>query len=216
VHTNGHHRIEHAGRPRERLLQYGAHTLTDAELVSLLLSAGANTVQVAERLLETVGGVPGLARWHPEALCRLPGLGEVTAARLVAALALPQRRTTMNTVTVTGPADLVPVFRPLFAGLRNERLAVAVCDRRSRVRVVRAIAEGATDGCPLPVRDLIATVLRHDGHKFAIAHNHPSGDPTPSGADRDTTARCRMAADTAGLTFLCHLVLGEHDSWEQA
>jgi len=112
VHPNGHRRIDQAGRPRERLLQYAAHTLTDAELVSLLLSGGPNTVQIAEQLLEAVGGVPGLARWHPEALCRLPGLGEVTAARLVAALALPQRRTTVNTVTVTGTADLVPVFRP--------------------------------------------------------------------------------------------------------
>jgi len=100
--------------------------------------------------------------------------------------------------------------------LRHERLAVAICDRRGRVRAVRGIADGATDGCPLPVRDLIATVLRHDGHKFAIAHNHPSGDPTPSGADRDTTWRCRAVADTAGLQFLGHLVLGEHDSWEQA
>jgi DNA repair protein RadC len=216
VQANGHHRTDQAGRPRERLLQYGAHTLTDAELVSLLLSAGANTVQVAERLLETVGGIPGLARWHPEALCRLPGLGEVTAARLMAALALPQRRTTMNTVTVTGPADLVPVFRPLLAGLRHERLAVAVCDRRTRVRTVRAVADGATDGCPLPVRDIVATVLRHDGHAFAIAHNHPTGDPTPSGQDRNATMQCRTAAATTGLKFLCHLVLGEHDSWEQA
>jgi DNA repair protein RadC len=156
VHPNGHRRIDHAGRPRERLLQYGAHTLTDAELVSLLLSAGANTAHLAERLLETVGGIPGLARWHPEALCRLSGLGEVTAARLVAALALPQRRTTVNAVTVTGPADLVPVFRPLLAGLPHERLAVAVCDRRTRA--VRAVADGTTDACLLPVRDIVTTV----------------------------------------------------------
>jgi DNA repair protein RadC len=165
VHPNGHRRIDPAGRPRERLLQYGAHTLTDAELVSLLLSAGANTVQVAQRLLETVGGVPGLARWHPEALCRLPGLGEVTAAR---------------------------------------------------VRAVRAVADGTTDACLMSVRDIVTTVLRHEGHAFGIAHNHPSGDPTPSRHDRDTTAHCQAAAEATGLNFLGHLVLGEHDSWESA
>jgi DNA repair protein RadC len=146
----------------------------------------------------------------------LPGLGEVTAARLVAALALPQRRTTVNTVTVTGPADLVPVFRPLLAGLPHERLAVAVCDRRTRVRAVRAVADGTTDACLLPVRDIVTTVLRHDGHAFGIAHNHPSGDPTPSRHDRDTTTHCRAAAQATGLKFLGHLVLGEHDSWESA
>jgi DNA repair protein RadC len=211
--------LDAAVRPRERLLQHGAHTLTDAELVSVLLSAGhagASAVVVADRVLRAVGGVPGLARCHPEALCRLPGLGQVTAARLVAALALPLRRDTMGTVTVRILADLVPVLRPVLAGARHERLVVAVCDRRLRVKTVRAVADGTSDSCPLPTRDMIATVLRHDGHAFAIAHNHPSGDPTPSTADRNTTMRCQRAAEATELTFLGHLVLGEHDTWQQA
>jgi DNA repair protein RadC len=204
---------------QQRLLQFGAHTLTDAELVAVLLSRGradGHATAAADRLLHAVGGVPGLARCHPEALCRLPGLGVITAARLVAALALPLRRDTMGTVTVHNPADLVPVFRPVLTGARHERLAVAVCDRRLRVKVVRAIADGTTDSCPLPIRDLITTVLRHDGYAFAVGHNHPGGDPTPSMNDHNTTARCRHAANITGLRFLGHLILGEHDSWEQA
>lgn len=158
---------------RERLLRYGAHTLTDAELVSVLLAGRAGV-----RLV----GCLGLARCHPEALCRLPGLGEVSAARLVAALALPPRRNRTETVRVSGPAELVPVpvFSPVLAGVRHERLAVAVCDRRLRVKAVRVIADGASDGCAVSVRDLLATVLRHDGYAFAIGHNHPSGDPMPA------------------------------------
>jgi DNA repair protein RadC len=208
-----------AVRPRDRLLQHGAHTLTDADLVSVLLSAGragASAVVVADQLLRAVGGMPGLARCHPEALCRLPGLGEVTAARLVAALALPRRRDTMGTVTVHTPAELVPVFRPALAGARHERLVVAVCDRRLRVKAVRAVADGASDSCPMAIRYVIPTVLRHDGHAFGIGHNHPSGDPAPSAHDRNTTMHCRRAADATGLTFLGHIVLGEHDSWAQA
>jgi DNA repair protein RadC len=211
--------LDSAIRPRERLLLHGAHTLTDAELVSVLLSggqAGASAVVVADRVLRAVGGGPGLARCHPEALCQLPGLGQVSAARLVAALALPLRRDTMGTITVTDAAQLVAVFRPVLAGARHERLAVAVCDRGLRVKLVRMIAEGSADSCPAPMRDLMATVLRHDGHAFAIAHNHPSGDPTPSAADRSTTMRCRTAAQTAGVEFLSHLVLGEHDTWDRA
>jgi hypothetical protein len=68
VHPNG----DQAGRPRERLLQYGAHTLTDAELVSLLLSAGANPVQVAQRLLETVGGIPAWPSGIPKRCAGCP------------------------------------------------------------------------------------------------------------------------------------------------
>lgn len=206
-------------RPRERLLLHGAHTLTDAELVAVLLSAGrvgADALTVADRLLRTVGGVPGLARSHPEALCRLPGLGQATVARLVAALALPSRRDQLNTVTVTCTKDLVPVFQPLLTGLRHERLVVAVCDRRNRVRAVRAVTDGDSTGAPFPVRDIVATTLRHDGHAFAVAHNHPSGDPTPSASDRAATARCHTAAEVAGLAFHGHLIIGEHDTWASA
>jgi DNA repair protein RadC len=193
--------------------------LTDAELVSVLLSVGhasANALVVAARLLEAVGGVPGLARCHPEALCRLPGLGEAAAARLVAALALPLRRDSAATVTATCLGDLVPAFRPLLAGLHHERVVVAVCDRRGRVRAVRSVADGDSTGAPLPVRDVITTVLRHDGHAFAIAHNHPSGNLVLSGPDRNATTRCRMAAQAVGLEFIGHVVIGDDGAWIQA
>jgi DNA repair protein RadC len=81
---------------------------------------------------------------------------------------------------------------------------------------VRAVVDGATDGAPLPVRDVIATVFRHDGHAFAIAHNHPSGIVTPSAADRQATWHCRAAAEAAGLRFHGHLIFGEHGTWNTA
>lgn len=202
-------------RPRERLLRCGAHTLTDAELVAVLLPAGRageDAQLLADRLLRAVGGVPGLARSHPDALVRLPGLGAATVARLVAAFALPARRDLLGQVRVSRLDDYVPVFRPVLAGLRCERLAVAVCDRRNRVGAVRICGEGATDSAPLPVRDIIATVFRHDGHAFAIAHNHPSGNLVPSTADRNATSRCRSVAEAAGLTFHGHLIIGD-DTW---
>ena len=196
---------------------HGPDTLTDVELVAVLLSArqaSASAFTVATRLLRTVGGVPGLSRHHPDALRRL--VGESLAARLVAALALPLRRDLGDVVTVAETADLVPVFRPMLHGRRRECLAVAVCDRRNRVTAVRAVTDGDSAGAPFPVRDIVATVLRHDGHAFAIAHNHPSGDPTPSAQDRGSTKRCWGAAELAGLNFLGHVVLGEHDTWASA
>ncbi|HEY0636719.1 MAG TPA: JAB domain-containing protein [Pseudonocardiaceae bacterium] len=205
-------------RPRERLLRFGQPALTDAELVAVLLSAGQageNALAQAHRLLHTVGGVPGLARTRGEQLVRLDGLGPAKAARLLAAFALPERRGPADEVRVARTEDLVPVFRPLLAGLHHERLVVAVCDRRLRVRHTAPIADGASDGAPLPVRDILATVLRHDGHAFAVAHNHPSGDPTPSEPDRAATRRLRAAAETAGLRFLAHLVIAGHE-WSSA
>jgi len=206
-------------RPQTRLLRLGAHTLTDAELLAVLLygeRVGEQAIAHAEWLLRAVGGVPGLARSHPEALVGLPGLGEATVARLVAALALPARRDPFGQVTVTCLDDFVLVFRPVLTGLQRECLTVAVCDRGNRVRAVRIVGEGTSDGAPLPVRDIIATVLRHDGHAFAIAHNHPSGNTTPSHEDRRATIRCHNAADTAGLVFHGHLIIGDNGTWNIA
>lgn len=205
-------------RPRERLLRLGPHALTDAELVAVLLSAGRygeSALQLADRLLYSVGGVPGLARTHPEQLARFGGVGPAKVARLVAALALPTRREPVGEIRVSSPADLVPLLRPLLSGLRHERLAIVVCDRRLRVRKVAAVADGASDGAPLPVRDVLSTVLRNDGHAFAVGHNHPSGDPTPSVADRNATMRLLTAAQAAGLKFLGHVVLTD-DDWSSA
>jgi DNA repair protein RadC len=205
-------------RPRERLLRIGSHALTDAELVAILLSggrAGENVLTLAHRLLHTVGGVPGLARTRPERLTQLGGVGPAKAARLMAALALPNRRDPHDEVRVTCADDLGPVLRPLLAGLHHERLVVAVCDRRLRVRHVAPVADGASDGAPLPIRDVLSLVLRHDGHAFAVGHNHPSGDPTPSHTDRIATRRLKVAADTAGLQFLGHLVITDHE-WREA
>jgi len=202
-----------------RLLRLGAHTLTDAELLAVLLHGervGEQAVAHAGWLLRAMGGVPGLNRSHPEALVQLPGLGEATAARLVAALALPARRDPFGQVTVTCLDDFAPVFQPVLAGRQRECVAVAVCDRGNRVCAVRIVAEGNSDSAPLPVRDIIATVLRHDGHAFTIAHNHPSGNINPSSGDRHATIRCRHAANTAGLVFHGHLVIGDNGTWNTA
>jgi len=205
-------------RPRERLLRFGSHALTDAELVAVLLSAGRigeSALTLAHRLLHTVGGVPGLARTRPEQLTRLGGVGPAKVARLMAALALPSRSDPLDEVRVTCTEDLVPVLRQPLIGLHHERLVVAVCDRRLRVRHVAAVADGATDGAFLPVRDVLSLVLRNDGHAFAVAHNHPSGDPTPSHTDLIATRKLKVAADTAGLEFLGHLVIADQ-GWREA
>ncbi|HEY3262691.1 MAG TPA: DNA repair protein RadC [Pseudonocardiaceae bacterium] len=205
-------------RPRERLLRFGSHALTDAELVAVLLSAGQigeSALSLAHRLLHTVGGVPGLARTRPEQLTGLAGIGPAKVARLMAALALPSRRDPLDEVRVTSAQDLVPVLQRPLIGLHHERLVVAVCDRRLRVRHVAAVADGASDGAFLPVRDVLSLVLRRDGHAFAVAHNHPSGDPTPSHTDRMATRKLKIAAETTGLQFLGHLIVTD-DDWREA
>ena len=87
-----------------------------------------------------------------------------------------------------------------------------VCNGANRLRHVVTVAEGSIDRSPFPVREILQAVLRHDGKAFAVAHNHPSGDPTPSEADVEATRAIAEAARSVRVRFLDHVVVGV-DAW---
>ncbi|MBH0777469.1 JAB domain-containing protein [Nocardia bovistercoris] len=203
-------------RPRERLLALGSHVLSDPELVALLLGQGKrgeSALDMAAELLAEHGGVAGLAAARPEELVRRSGVGAAKAAAIAAAFQLGTRvrRSIDIAPRLTCAAEIAARAAPRFAGARVERLLVLVCDAQHRVRHEIFVAEGAVDQVAVPVREILNTVLRYDGRAFAIAHNHPSGDPFPSPEDRLATTHLTTAAATVGLRFLDHVVIaGEH------
>jgi DNA repair protein RadC len=91
---------------------------------------------------------------------------------------------------------------------------VAVCDKAGGVLRTLRLTEGATDRSLIPVRDVLSTVLAVGGASFAVAHNHPSGDPIPSELDRQVTARLQEAAETVGVRFLDHVVVTDN-AWRR-
>lgn len=208
-----------AQRPRERLLMLGPHALADTELLALLLGQGTrgqSALELAAALLGEYGGLAGLAAARPEELARRAGIGPAKAATVIAAFHLGTRSRTTEAVPQLGaPADIARVALPLFAGARVERLLVLVCDAQNRLRHRAFVAEGAIDHVAVPVREILNTVLRHDGRAVAIAHNHPSGDPTPSPDDRRASTLLHHATHTVGLRFLDHVVIAG-ETWSTA
>ena len=99
------------------------------------------------------------------------------------------------------------VVAPLLRGRARERLALVVCDTAHRVTSCEVISEGSAERALVPVREVAVAVLRRDGRAFALAHNHPSGELTPSPADLDATRRVAEAAQALGLRFLDHLIV---------
>lgn len=200
-----------ADRPRERLLTLGAGALGDAELVALLLGSGSRdetALDAARGLLVEWGGLPGLAGARPVELARARGVGPAKAARLAAAFALADRlRTPRAGVVLGGSAAVAEVALPLIGRDRVERVLVLIADGGHRLLRAEPVAVGRAQGCPVPVREVLAAVLRHDGVAFALAHNHPGGDPTPTDADRAATARMVEAAEAVGLRLLDHVVV---------
>jgi DNA repair protein RadC len=203
-------------RPRERLLARGVDALTDRELLALILrngTYGMSALDLADALLAEYGSVDALASARPEELARRTGVGPAKAAALVAAFNLGKRvgRTDAERPVVRRPEDAARIAMRELGGARRERVLVLVCDARNRLRQVAAVSEGAVDRSLVPVREVLNAVLRHDGRAFALAHNHPDGDPEPSEADRRATAEVSAAAGVAGLRFLGHVVVAGSD-----
>jgi DNA repair protein RadC len=202
--------------PRERLAALGTAALSDRELLAVLLGTGGapgvGAHTLAERLVAQFGSAAAIASAHPADLASVTGIGPAKAAMLSAAFELSRRATAVDPrEAITTPADIAAVVAPLLRGRTRERLVVVTCDRSSRVVGCDVLSEGSADRSLMPVREVMVAVLRRDGKAFALAHNHPSGDPTPSRDDIDATVQVRQAAYSVGLQFIEHVVLSDTD-----
>lgn len=205
-------------RPRERLLARGAAALSDRELLALVLrngTRGVSALDLAAELLADYGSVSALAAARPEELAAHRGVGVAKAAGVVAAFQLASRSDSgPDPVVVRRPEDVAGAAQRELHGARRERVVVLVCDAAHRLRHTVGVSEGSIDRSLVPVREILNAVLRHDGRAFALAHNHPSGNPEPSEADRQATDEVRNAAKVAGLRFLGHVVVTDND-WRE-
>lgn len=203
-------------RPRERLLQHGPEALSERELLAIILRSGRrgkSALDLATSLLGEYGALSALASARPEELATRQGVGTAKAAALVAAFQLGRRLGLEDTpLVLRNPSDVANVARRELDGLRRERVLVLVCDAANRLRRTVVVSEGSIDRALVPVREILNAVLRHNGRAFAVAHNHPSGNPEPSDADHRATAEVRQAAGVVGLRFLGHVVVAG-DSW---
>lgn len=197
-------------------MRVGPGALSDAELVAVVAgieAQGRDDVAMGHELILECGGLRGLAAAFPEELTRSSGVDPTRAARLVAAFELAARATTAPTTRVVdSAAAIAELVSPVLARERREKVVVLVADAANRVLRLVPVATGGLDSSPLPVREVLQAVLRYDGRAFALAHNHPSGDPTPSRHDREATAAVSRAADAVGLRFLDHVIVGG-SSW---
>lgn len=199
-------------RPRERLLAVGAERLADRELLAVVLGQGTrgkSSLDLATELLAEYGSLDRMAAARPEELSARMGVGVAKSAALSAAFQLGRRaeRNRHQAMTLRSPDDVALVARRELGDGRRERVLVLVCDAANRLLRTAIVSEGSIDRSLVPVREILNAVLRHDGRSFALAHNHPSGDPEPSDADRRVTEEVRAAAKVAGLRFLGHVVV---------
>jgi DNA repair protein RadC len=208
--------LDPARRPslRERASRSGVETLSDAELVALLLAtgtAGQSVSAVAAALLEEVGGLERVARASTARLSQQRGIGPVKASRLLAAVEIG-RRVTLRSLSddreLVGSFEAVTAWaRPRLAALDHEEVWLLCLDGKNGLRSARRIARGGLHGCALRPADILRPALEDAASGIVLVHNHPSGDPTPSVADVELTRTLAEACQLVGLYLLDHVIV---------
>ncbi len=195
------------------MLVYGARALADLELVALLLGGGRPLAR-ASVLLESIGGVQGLAGASAEELCRVPGLGQASATAMAAAVELGRRVGRLQTVwtrALRNPIEAAEFARASLRGFTQEHFLVLGLDSRQRVRLVRTVGVGSLAQVDVHPREVFRPLIRAGIHSTILIHNHPSGDPEPSEADVELTHRMAEVGRLVGIPVLDHLVVTDAD-----
>ncbi len=202
-------------RPRERLIHDGATALSTAELLAILFRVGVggeNVLLLSQRLLAKYHGLAGLARASFADLQGEHGLGEAKVSTLKAAFELGRRLTIASPddrVQVRSPADAANLLMGEMSMLEQEHLRVMLLDTRNRVLAVPTIYVGSLNTSVIRVGELFREAIRRNAAAVIVAHNHPSGDPTPSPEDVAVTRNIIQAGQLLDIEVLDHVVIGQ-------
>ncbi len=200
-------------RPRERLLRQGPASLSDGELVAVLLGtgcAGSNALSIAHDLLKRWGGLPVLLQRSTVELAQARGMGPARAARLHAAVELGRRylaEPADRGGTLRAPEDAVRFFHARLADLPHEVFGCLFLDTRHRLIRYEELFRGTIDGAAVYPREVLKRALHNNASAVIIGHNHPSGVAEPSEADRGITLKLAKALALVDVRLLDHLVV---------
>jgi len=202
-------------RPREKLLEKGAASLSEAELLAIFLRIGVkgkSAVDLARQSLSHFGSLRALLTASQEDFCAIPGLGPAKYAQLQATLEMGRRHLGESLERGKPLTDPAATRKYLLAKLRDMPHEVFSClylDNRHRVIAFEELFRGTIDGASVHPREVVRSALKHNAAALIFAHNHPSGVAEPSDADRRLTRRLSDALALVDIRVLDHFVVGD-------
>jgi len=207
--------IPSAERPRERMLQYGAQALSNAELLAILLRTGTvseSALQLANKLLAEAGSLRNLMDMSTDQLTSIKGIGCAKAIQVKAGLELSQRlakSARSKTLTVRAPKDVADYLSEELRYLQKEHFVCLFLNTKNHLIAAETLSIGSLSSSIVHPREVFHAAIRRSSASIICAHNHPSGDPTPSREDVEITARLVAAGSIIGIDVLDHVIIGE-------
>jgi DNA repair protein RadC len=201
-------------RPRERLQHFGPQALSTAELLAIVLRTGTrgdNALDLANKLLMKYGGLPGLVRADFRELCAEHGMGEAKSAQVKAALEIGRRLALVQTdakYKISTPADAANLVMLDLAYLDTEQTRILLLDARGQVVEKASLYQGTAISSVLRAAEIFRPAIIRNCPGLILCHNHPSGDPTPSPDDLETTRRLVEAGRILDIELVDHIIIG--------
>jgi DNA repair protein RadC len=202
-------------RPREKLSKNGPRSMSDAELIAILIGSGnleETAVELSRRILaSTDNNLNELGRKSIEYLQQFKGIGEAKAITIVAALELGKRRKESDIKIrskITGSKDVADYFQPLLGDLNHEEFWILYLDRGNKIMDSFRISEGGISGTVIDVRKILKAAIEKQSSSIILCHNHPSGTLQPSDADLKITRKITDAGKIMDIPVMDHIIIG--------
>lgn len=204
-------------RPREKLYKYGAKSLSNAELIAVIIRTGSRSdtaIELAQRLISIdKRGIGFLSDASFEELTSVKGIGKCKAAQIISAIELGKRIAAQGgeaKVKVTSPVDIVGLIMEEMRYLKKEHFRIAILDTKNHIIAIEEISIGNLNSSIVHPREVFNIAIRRTANSIILIHNHPSGDPTPSREDINITNRLIEAGNIIGIKVLDHIIIGDN------
>lgn len=206
-------------RPREKAFHYGIQTLSDAELLALLIGSGTQgygAMDIAYSIMKDKPGLTNIFDSPYQDFMKYPGLKKVTALKLVAAFELGKRYQQKNLTPENQKADTISIYQkyaPKLRGMIQECLAIVILNRRQRIIFETTLSIGSGKAVTCSSRDVLRCLILNKGNYFFLLHNHPGGTLEPSSQDVTFTGEVIRESERLGIHLIDHLIMGDSNAY---
>lgn len=207
--------VPNEDRPRERMRQFGAHALSNAELLAILLRTGTvseSAIGLAHRVLQASDGLRNLVDMSFEQLTSIKGIGPAKALQVQAGIELGRRLSRARlgeAIAIRSPEDVSELMMEELRYLQKEHFVCLFLNTKNQVIGQETLSMGSLNASIVHPREVFRSAIKRSSAAIICVHNHPSGDPTPSAEDINVTKRLMEAGNIIGIDILDHIIIGD-------
>ncbi len=204
--------LENGDKPREKAIEKGLNTLSNSELLAIILGTGTNekdVLELAMEIIQTAGSLQDLAKMTIQDLKKIKGIGPVKAITLMATFELSKRKLEEEneSIIISSVIAAVKLFQPKLMDLKYEEFHVAFVNRKLKVIGYKEMFKGGIDSTTVDPKVILKEAMQRDCYGIICAHNHPSGSPDPSEADKKITQKIKNSSEIVDIKFLDHIII---------